>query len=168
MLKIIYDKMAIKNNKDTADFKWIDSLSTLLDSRFRVPGTNFKFGLDPIIGLLPGIGEMTTFTFSSLLILEMAKRGVSGKVVTLMVINVVIDTLVGAIPVLGSIFDFFFKANERNVRLLKKHYQEGKYQGSGKGLIIITLLLLVLLFLGMAYLIFKLISFFWHYLSEFF
>jgi|SRR5690606_2913554 len=148
------------------DFKWIDKISNLLDSKFKIPGTRFRFGLDPILGLFPGVGDMTTFTISSMLIVTMAKKGVSEKVIVLMILNVVIDTIFGAIPILGNIFDFFFKANERNVRLLKKHYQEGKYQGSGKGIIIFTLISLVVIFFVLAFFIFKLIALIFNWLAE--
>lgn len=148
------------------DFKWIDKISNLLDSKFKIPGTRFRFGLDPILGLFPGVGDMTTFTISSMLIMTMAKKGVSEKVIVLMILNVVIDTIFGAIPILGNIFDFFFKANERNVRLLKKHYQEGKYQGSGKGIIIFTLISLVVIFFVLAFFIFKLIALIFNWLAE--
>ena len=148
------------------DFKWIDKISNLLDSKFKIPGTRFRFGLDPILGLFPGVGDMTTFTISSMLIVTMAKKGVSEKVIVLMILNVVIDTIFGAIPILGNVYDFFFKANERNVRLLKKHYQEGKYQGSGKGIIIFTLISLVVIFFVLAFFIFKLIALIFNWLAE--
>src|SRR5690606_11192023 len=81
---------------ETADFKWIDRLSTFLDSKYKIPGTNFRFGIDPILGLIPGLGDVTSFTFSSFLILLMAQKGASGKVVALMVINVLLDTVIGS------------------------------------------------------------------------
>lgn len=160
--------MIEKEKNSASDFKWIDKVSTFLDSRYTIPGTNFRFGLDPILGIIPGLGDVTSFTFSSFLILLMARKGVSGKVVTLMVINVVIDTVIGSIPILGTIFDAYYKANNRNVRLLKKHYQEGKYQGSGKGVMIITLIVLITLLIGLFYLIFKLVEYFFDFLGSLF
>ena len=153
---------------DTADFKWIDRLSSFLDSKYRIPGTNIRFGIDPILGLIPGLGDVTSFTFSSFLILIMAQKGASGKVVALMVINAAIDAIFGSIPILGTFFDVFYKANNRNVRLLKKHYQEGKYQGSGKGVVTITLVVLVVLFVGLIFLLFKFLSFIFEWLSDLF
>ncbi|SET46243.1 DUF4112 domain-containing protein [Hymenobacter actinosclerus] len=115
--------------------RWVERVSRLLDSQFRVPGTNWRFGLDPLMGLIPVVGGLPSLAISGLLILTMLRHGASGNLVVRMVFNVVLDTLIGAIPVLGNIFDFAYKANNRNVALLRAHYAEGKYQGSGKGLI---------------------------------
>lgn len=159
----------IEKEKNTAsDFKWIDKISTFLDSKYTIPGTKFRFGLDPILGIIPGLGDVTSFTFSSFLILLMARKGASGKVVTLMVINVVIDTVIGSIPILGTIFDAYYKANNRNVRLLKKYYQEGKYQGSGKGVLAITLIVLIIILIGLFYLLFKLVEYIFDFLGGLF
>ncbi len=127
------------------DLKWVDKITHLMDSRFRIPGTKFRFGLDPILGLVPGLGDATSLAVSGALIYNMARHGASRKLVILMAGNVLLDAVVGSIPVIGNIFDFFSKANERNIRLLKGHYQEGKHQGSGKG---------VLLTIGIVFLIF--------------
>jgi hypothetical protein len=110
--------------------------SRLLDSQFTLPGTNFKFGLDPLIGLfLPGLGSVGTALMSLVLIQTMRKHGASGHVVVRMLLNVALDTVVGAIPILGNVFDFAYRANDRNVELLREHYEEGRHQGSGRGLI---------------------------------
>ena len=160
--------MIDKQNGVTTDFKWIDKLSSFLDSKYKVPGTNFRFGIDPIIGLIPGLGDVTSFTFSSFLILLMAKKGASGKVVALMVLNVLLDTIIGSIPVIGTIFDFFYKANNRNVRLLKRHYEEGKYQGSGKGVLIATIVVLVVILVLLFIFLFKLIGYVFDFLGGLF
>lgn len=160
--------MIDKPNRVTTDFKWIDKLSSFLDSKYKVPGTNFRFGIDPIIGLIPGLGDVTSFTFSSFLILLMAKKGASGKVVALMVLNVLLDTIIGSIPVIGTIFDFFYKANNRNVRLLKRHYEEGKYQGSGKGVLIATVVVLVIILVLLFIFLFKIIGYVFDFLGGLF
>lgn len=110
---------------------WVERISHLLDSQFRVPGTTWRFGLDPIMGLLPVVGGIPSLAVSAALIMTMMRHGASGHLVVRMVLNVLLDTLVGAIPVVGNIFDFAYKANDRNVRMLRAHYAEGKYQGSG-------------------------------------
>lgn len=160
--------MIDKQDRTTTDFSWIDKLSSFLDSKYKLPGTNFRFGIDPIIGLIPGLGDVTSFTFSSFLILLMAKKGASGKVVTLMVINVLFDTIIGSIPVIGTIFDFFYKANNRNVRLLKRHYEEGKYQGSGKGVLVITIIVLVIILVLLLIFLFKMIGYLFDFLGGLF
>ncbi|WP_374163335.1 DUF4112 domain-containing protein [Arcticibacter sp. MXS-1] len=127
--------------------KWVERVSNLMDNQFRLPGTSFRFGLDPIINFVPLLGDLSGFLISATLVLSMARHGVSRKVVILMVLNILLDAAIGAIPLIGWIFDFSFKANTRNINLLRKHYTEGKYQGSGKGIIMIIVLVLIV-FLG--------------------
>ena len=122
------------------DLGWVEHISHLMDSKFQIPGTKFRFGLDPILGLLPGLGDVASMAVSAVLIFHMARYGASRKLVILMAGNVLLDTIIGSIPFLGNIFDFFSKANDRNLRLMKRHYQEGKYQGSGTGIVIIIVI----------------------------
>jgi len=145
------------------EIRWIESIATLMDSKFTLPGTRFKFGLDPIIGLIPGIGDITSFAVSGLLVMIMARHGATGKVIILMLLNILLDAVLGGIPIIGNLFDFVYKANNKNIRLLKNHYAKGKYQGSGIGIIIgLTLILLVLLGL-MIYGFIKLFQLIIHY-----
>jgi hypothetical protein len=139
--------------------RWIESISTFLDNQFRVPGTNFRFGLDPILSFIPFGGSAASFAISAGLLLTMVKHGVSRKVLILMLGNLLLDATLGSIPVLGNIFDFFFKANQRNVNLLKRHYQEGKYTGSGTGILITLAVALLVLLGGIIYGTWKLISY---------
>lgn len=132
-----------KPNTPIPNLYWVEEMVRLLDAKFRFPGTRFRFGLDPILGLFPVIGDLTSFAISGGLILYMLRYGVSRKVVTLMLLNITVDAIIGSIPIIGHVFDFYFKANSRNIRLLKKHYQEGKYQGSGTWIILLVFLLLV-------------------------
>lgn len=137
---------------------WVEGISRLMDNKFRLPGTNFRFGLDPILNFVPGLGAISGFAISGGLLLTMAKYGASGKVLTLMVINIVLDAVIGAIPVIGWIFDFTYKANTRNIKLLREHYSEGKHQGSGKGLITAIILILLVLAVLIVYLIWQLVG----------
>ncbi len=125
---------------------WLERFARLLDSKFRIPGTSIRFGLDPIIGLYPGYGDVVTYMMSALLILAMLQKGASGKLVMKMIGNAALDMLVGCIPILGSIFDFAYKANDRNVRLFNEYHDEGKHKGTGLGylLLIIGVLLALL------------------------
>lgn len=135
-------------------FKMLDAASDLLDSKFRIPGTNIRFGLDFLIGLVPFAGDLLTYCFSGLLVLSMAKNGASGMVVVKMLWNILVDTLVGSIPILGDLFDFQFKANRRNYQLLVEHHEEGRHQGSAWPVIIgvvLALLLLLLLFFALTF-----------------
>lgn len=128
---------------DDSTFKWIDRMARLMDDEFSIPGTRFRFGLDPLLNLVPFAGNGFTVLVSALLVIAMHKFGVSGKVVVKMMGNIAIDGIIGAIPLIGNIFDFYYKSNTKNVELLKSHYAEGKHQGSGLGLIIITLLIIL-------------------------
>ena len=112
--------------------KSIAKISKLMDSQFEIGG--FKFGLDPILNLIPFAGDAATGVVSFALVYSMHKHGASGKIVVKMLWNVLVDLVVGAIPLLGWVFDFYFKANDRNIKLLNEHYLEGKHTGSGKGI----------------------------------
>ena len=120
--------------------RWIERIARLMDSQFRVPGTGFRFGLDPLLGLVPIVGDLSTTAVSIALLLTMLRYGASGSVAVRMALNILLDTVVGAIPILGNVFDFAYKSNERNVALLRRHYAEGRHAGSGKGLIALLLL----------------------------
>ena len=101
--------------------KW----ATLLDSAFRVPGTQLRFGLDPVVGLIPGIGDIVTGFFSVLMLLHAVRLRVPKVVLVRMTINVGLDLLAGAIPLLGDLFDAGYKANLRNLALLERHAHGG-------------------------------------------
>jgi uncharacterized protein DUF4112 len=131
--------------------KWVERVSYLMDEQFRLPGTNFRFGLDPIINFIPVAGDLGGFAVSTVLLLTMAKHGVSRKMLILMTLNIILDSTIGAIPILGNIFDFAYKSNARNIKLLKEHYDEGKHQGNGKGIVAWIILALLLCFAIFAY-----------------
>ncbi|WP_192821998.1 DUF4112 domain-containing protein [Rufibacter sp. LB8] len=146
--------------------RWVQSVSKLLDNQFTFPGTNFKFGLDPIIGLLPVVGGMSTMAMSGVLVMTMARHGASRYLIMRMLFNVVLDTVIGMIPVLGWIFDFTYKANQRNVELLRRHYQHGQYQGKGTGFLMAVLLGFLVLFGLIFYGIWKASEYIWTYFSS--
>lgn len=104
-----------------ADEAQTERLARLLDSQFRVPGTRMRFGIDGVLGLLPGVGDAAGLALSSAVIVQAVRLGARGATVARMVLNVAIDTVFGSIPLLGSVFDFAFKANNRNVALLQRH-----------------------------------------------
>ena len=130
---------------------WIEKTTKLLDSAFRVPGTQFRVGLDPIIGLIPGVGDVVTLGVQGALLMAMARYGASQKLVIKMLGNVLLDTLVGAIPIVGNLFDFGFKASQRNLKLLKEYHEEGKHRGSGKNIIVTVAVGLVVIFVLLAW-----------------
>lgn len=93
-------------------------VGNLLDNSMSIPGTGFRFGVDSLIGLVPGIGDLAGSALSLYIILESARMGVPRPLLARMGWNVAIDTLVGSVPVLGDLFDAGYKANLRNLALL--------------------------------------------------
>jgi hypothetical protein len=99
----------------------LDALATLLDTAFPIPGTNIRFGLDALIGLVPAVGDAITTLISLYIVREARALGVPRRIVARMLINVAIDGVVGSVPLLGDMFDIAWKANRRNMALLQKH-----------------------------------------------
>ncbi len=99
--------------------------AVLLDSMFRVPGTSIRFGLDAIVGLIPGIGDISTPVFAGLLLLQAVRMRLPIVVQARMVLNAAIDMLVGLVPILGDLVDIGWKANLRNLALLERHARPG-------------------------------------------
>lgn len=96
-------------------------LVELMDQRYQVPGTRFRFGLDALIGLIPGIGDLLGMVIGAVLLWEAYRQGASLALMGRMVFNLWIDGVLGSVPVLGDAFDFFFKAHRRNLALLERH-----------------------------------------------
>jgi len=138
------------------DMARLDALATLLDSQFRIPGTNMRFGLDGIIGLIPYLGDMAGFVISGLLMRLMLRRGAGPMLMLRMLGNFVLDALIGIIPLVGDLFDFGFKANRRNVNLLKKYYAEEKPRPSAKWSLTVLGIVFFILFVVLIWAIWKL------------
>lgn len=134
----------------------VEKIARLLDSRFVIPGTRIRFGLDPILSMFPILGDFITFLISGALIYIMHNHGASRKVVIKMMLNATFDAVLGTIPLVGSVFDVFYKANDRNVRLLKEHYFEGKHQGSGNGILLVIMLVCIIMVFAAFYGMYKL------------
>src|SRR6266481_1509088 len=106
----------------------LDLLSHLLDDWFRVPGTSIRFGLDGIIGLVPGLGDIIGGLASTIIVLAAWVRGVPYVTLLRMVVNIGIEVLLGTIPLLGDAFDIAWKANRRNYALVVRHLQQSRRQ----------------------------------------
>src|SRR5688572_6007026 len=91
-----------------------------LDAGLRVPGTDLRFGLDPVIGLIPGAGDTVGALLGGWILVEAGRRGVPRATLLRMAFNVVLDALLGAVPVVGDVFDVAWKSNLRNVELLEQ------------------------------------------------
>lgn len=99
--------------------------ATLLDSAFRVPGTGIRFGLDAIVGLVPGFGDLAAPIFTGALLLTGFRMRLPAVVLARMVLNAGLDMLIGLVPLLGDLVDIAWKANLRNLALLERHAQPG-------------------------------------------
>jgi hypothetical protein len=133
----------------------------LFDSAFRIPGTQITFGIDPILGLFPGIGDLVSPIFSLFLLWHGARLRVPKIVLARMVLNAAIDAGAGAIPVIGDLFDFAWKANAWNLALLEKHAMPGQRASSADWLfviiccvivVLVALIPILLLWLGLSWL----------------
>jgi hypothetical protein len=99
--------------------------AVLLDSAFRIPGTGIRFGLDAVIGLIPGVGDISTPAFAALLLLQAVRMRLPAVVQARMVLNAAFDMLIGLVPILGDLADVGWKANLRNLALLERHARPG-------------------------------------------
>jgi hypothetical protein len=140
------------------ELKGMYVLARWMDTKFYIPGSNFHFGLDGLIGLIPGVGDLSTFFISGYLVLLMARNGASGYVLARMIFNIVIDAALGTIPVVGDIFDFVHKANTKNMKLMEQHYVEGRHRGSAWKVLAPVLFVLALVLAGIIWLIYRLLT----------
>ncbi|MCS6832417.1 MAG: DUF4112 domain-containing protein, partial [Flammeovirgaceae bacterium] len=96
------------------------------DKSIRVPFTKYKFGIDPIMGFFPALGDAISLLISTLTLLAALRTGVERRVIFIMLGNLLLDFVVGSVPILGNIFDFVYKANTRNVSILQRYYATGE------------------------------------------
>ena len=102
----------------------LERLANFLDSAFAVPGLGLRFGADSIIGLIPGVGDAMSLGLSGYLVMEAHRLGAPASLLSRMVGHLLVDATIGAVPVAGDVFDVFYKANRRNMRLLRRHLDE--------------------------------------------
>lgn len=150
------------------DLARLDTLASLLDNRFRVPGTNVRFGLDGLIGLVPYLGDIAGFAVSGVLFSVMLKRGAGPLILLRMMGNFMLDAVVGAIPLLGDLFDFGYKANRRNVDLLKKYYAEDSPKPNVRGSVMFLIFLFFVFLAGLVWLMGWLLAKVWAVVSGWF
>lgn len=109
------------NKKDLGQIA--KALGQLLDSSLTIPGTSIRIGLDPLIGLIPGIGDFISNAIGSSLLVLATKAGVPRIVILRMSLNIAINMIIGAIPIIGDLFSIWFKSNVQNAQLLHRHCQ---------------------------------------------
>jgi Domain of unknown function (DUF4112) len=101
----------------------LEALATLLDSAFLIPGTNHRVGIDAILGLIPAVGDLVSTALASYIIWEARQLGLPRWKIARMIGNVAVDTTIGAIPLAGDLFDVAFKANRRNMKIVRDHLE---------------------------------------------
>ena len=99
-------------------------LSKNLDESFTIPGTKIKFGIDALLGLVPGGGDLVSSVFSLYILRAAIKMKLPKSAVLAMITNILLDTTIGIIPIIGDIFDIFWKSNKRNLKIIEKHLQK--------------------------------------------
>lgn len=143
----------------------LNRLATLLDSQFRVPFTQFRIGLDGLLGLLPVYGDVFSFLISLTLIVMIARMGVPASVLVRICFNSLMDFVIGLVPFLGDFADFFFKSNLKNVKLAQKYFERPQKVSTQSWLLIVgvsgSILLIFVAAAGtMLWLVFQLLYYF--------
>jgi uncharacterized iron-regulated membrane protein len=137
----------------------VRAIAILLDEAIRLPGTGIRFGIDPLVGLVPGLGDLLGGAASAYIILEAARAGAPTSVLLRMAVNVGIDTIVGGVPVLGDAFDFAWKSNTRNARLLARHVEApAETRRASTALVVLLVVGIALLGIGVSLLTIYLIK----------
>jgi hypothetical protein len=132
--------MISPNERQLKTLKHLRAYSHLLDTAIRIPGTRFRFGLDPLLGLLPAGGDIAGAFLSAYVVFMAAKMGVPRESLIQMVYNILVETLIGTVPVVGDLFDAAWKANTRNMALLEAHLDAPKPDKRSNKLFVILLL----------------------------
>ncbi len=143
----------------------IDRLAWYLDQAFPIPGTRYRFGWDGIIGLFPGVGEtIMLFLQAGIVIAAVARYDVPAIVAVRMILNVLIDSAIGAVPLLGDLFDFFFKANTKNIALLNQvraQQRAGRKVSKARhwGFVLLVAMILLAVIAGVLTLVYLLVAY---------
>jgi hypothetical protein len=133
--------------------KALRHISELLDSAFVVPGTTYRIGLDPILGLIPMVGDLASPLFTIGVLWQGRDLGIPKVVQFRMIFNAAIDALVGVIPVAGDLFDFAWKSSQMNLALLERHAYEEHRASAGDWLFVMAMILLVVLIAAVPFIV---------------
>lgn len=154
-----YEPMEQTKNK-------LNKLAWLMDSLIQIPGTNIRIGLDGIIGLLPGVGDIFGAVVSSYIIAQAAQIGAPKSVLLKMGWNVGLDTLFGAIPLVGDLTDFVWKANQKNILILNKYLENPQRTATHSRIFISAIVFVIIgVILSIGVLSFLLLRWFWNALQ---
>ena len=137
----------------TVRLKALRHISDLLDSAFVLPGTDYRFGLDPIIGLVPLIGDLASPIFTIAVLWQGRDLRIPKVVQMRMIVNAAVDGVIGAIPIAGDLFDFAWKSNQMNLALLERHAYEEHPPSIGDWLFVVAMILLVVVIAAIPFVI---------------
>lgn len=158
--------MATDDTQGAGRLKRLDSLAYLLDNSIPIPGTGARVGLDAVIGLVPGIGDVAGTALSAYIVVQAARMGAPASVIARMVMNVGIETIVGSIPFLGDLFDAGWKSNARNIALLRGAIERpGATRRSSRAVVLGTVLVLLLILAMVGVVAFAVLRATWHWLA---
>lgn len=131
-----YSSPSVRARNPSQSIVRVEALARLMDGVFVIPGTNIRMGLDAIIGLVPGVGDVVSGVISSYLIWEARQLGAPRWLIARMMGNTLLDTTIGAIPIIGDAFDVMFRANMRNMAILRSHLTAKALIHAKSGLVI--------------------------------
>lgn len=140
----------------------LDGLGYVLDNSIRVPGTRMRFGMDAVIGLIPGVGDAAGAMMSAYIVVQAARLGAPVPSLARMLLNVAVETVVGAVPLAGDLFDAAYKANARNVALLRRELERpGSTRGSSTRVVAGVVLALLAIMAAVGWLTWRVLSAVW-------
>ena len=146
--------------------KRLDGLAYLLDNSIPIPGTGARVGIDALIGLVPGIGDVAGTAMSAYIVMQAARMGAPASVVARMVLNVGVETVVGSIPFLGDLFDAGWKANARNIKLLRAVVEQpGATRRSSRAVVVGAALALLFILAAIGVVAFAVLRAVWYWLT---
>ena len=129
--------------------KKLDNLAWLLDSSIKIPGTSWKIGLDGILGLIPGVGDLAAGGLSTYILYQAVKLKVPKVILARMTLNILLESVIGVIPVFGDLFDFMFKANQRNVDLMRQYVLNPKDTAQQSTLAVVGVIVALFVVMGL-------------------
>lgn len=136
-------------NPNPSQIQQLRQISRLLDEAIAIPGTRIRFGLDPILGLIPGGGDTVGLLMSAVIVMQAARLGASKSVLTQMAFNIILETVVGTVPVVGDVFDVAWKSNVKNLKLLEDYlHLPHPARPRNQGYAILLLVAIVLVFIA--------------------
>ena len=129
--------------------KKLDNLAWLLDNSIKIPGTSWKIGLDGILGLIPGVGDLAAGGLSTYILYQAVKLKVPKVILARMTLNILLESVLGVIPVFGDLFDFMFKANQRNVDLMRQYVLNPKDTAQQSTLAVVGVIVALFVVMGL-------------------